>query len=120
MPQPATGPATADATKAQLSLVTDLTDALVDAAVAAANRYVRRQRSADPATWPTEPALPASGWPEDLELGANMLAARLVRRRNSPDGVAALTDAGAVYIARTDPDIGMLLQVGAFARPAVG
>lgn len=111
MPQPATGPATADATKAQLSLVTEATDAIVDAAVAAANVYVRRQRCAD---------IDATEWPADVELGANMLAARLVRRRNSPDGVAALTDAGAVYIARTDPDIGMLLQVGSYATPAVG
>lgn len=110
MPQPAEGPATAELVAAQLSLTTE-PDALVTQAVNAANAWVRQQRVAD---------IDAEAWPGDVELGTVMLAARLYRRRNSPDGVQAMTDAGAAYVARNDPDIAMLLQVGAYARPAVG
>jgi hypothetical protein len=53
-------------------------------------------------------------------LGAAMLAARLYRRRNSPEGVATFTAEGAVYVQRNDPDIGMLLGIGAYAPPVVG
>lgn len=110
MPQPEAGPATVELVTAQLSLTSD-PDALVTQAVNAANAWVRRQRVAD---------ISAEAWPDDIELGTVMLAARLYRRRNSPDGVQAMTDAGAAYVARSDPDIAMLLQVGAYARPAVG
>lgn len=58
--------------------------------------------------------------PEDAGLAATMLAARLERRRNSPDGVQAITDQGALYVARTDPDIARLLRIEAYAPPAVG
>lgn len=110
MPQPAAGPATVELVAAQLSLTSD-PDALVTQAVDAANAWVRQQRVAD---------IDAAEWPADVELGTVMLSARLYRRRNSPDGVQAMTDAGAAYVARSDPDIAMLLQVGAYARPAVG
>ena len=48
-----------------------------------------------------------------------MLAARLFRRRNSPGGVEAFTD-GAVYVARTDPDVAALLSIGPYKPPQVG
>jgi hypothetical protein len=53
-------------------------------------------------------------------LGAMMLAARLYRRRNSPEGVATFTSDGAVYVQRNDPDVAMLLGLGSYAPPVVG
>lgn len=55
----------------------------------------------------------------DGRLGATMLAARLHRRRNSPEGVQLTTD-GALYVARTDPDVARLLRIDAFNVPQVG
>lgn len=62
----------------------------------------------------------AEAWPADIVLGAVMLGARLHRRRNSPDGVSAFGDQGPIYVQRNDPDIAQLLQLGDYARPAVG
>ena len=50
-------------------------------------------------------------------LGCKMLAARLYRRRNTPNGVEAFTDGGAMYVARFDPDIGRMLGL---YQPKVG
>lgn len=52
--------------------------------------------------------------------GATMLGGRLYRRKNSPDGVVSFGGESFAYLARTDPDVAMLLQLGAWARPAVG
>jgi hypothetical protein len=52
--------------------------------------------------------------------GAKLLAARLDRRRNSPEGVATFTAEGAVYVQRNDPDIAMTLGIGSWAPPVVG
>lgn len=58
---------------------------------------------------------------ELTKAGATMLAARLYRRRNSPAGITAFgTDGGAVYVQRQDPDVALLLGLGAYARPRVG
>lgn len=62
----------------------------------------------------------AAVWPDDVTLGATMLAARLWRRRNSPEGVATFGADGALYVSRTDPDIAQLLQLGQYAPPVVG
>lgn len=113
MPQPVAGPATAAGVKLQLSLTDTRDDAMVDACTAAANQWVRRLPCAD---------VDAVDWSAhaDVVQGANMLGARLVRRRNSPDGVQAMTDAGVAYVARSDPDIAMLLQLGVYSPPSVG
>jgi hypothetical protein len=58
--------------------------------------------------------------PAAQALGAAMLAARLWRRRNSPEGVATFTADGAVYVQRNDPDVAMLLGIGSYAPPVVG
>lgn len=58
-------------------------------------------------------------WPKQVDLAATMLAARLVRRRNSPSGVEALTDAGTAYVSRYDPDIGRMLELDGYERPAI-
>lgn len=52
--------------------------------------------------------------------GAMMLAARLYRRRNSPEGVASFTGEGAVYVQRNDPDLALTLGLGGYAPPVVG
>lgn len=56
-------------------------------------------------------------WHADTELGAVMLAARLVRRRNSPAGVEAFNADATVYVRRNDPDVSRLLRLDA---PAIG
>lgn len=55
--------------------------------------------------------LDATVWPLRYALGARMLAARLWKRRNSPEGVAAFTGEGVVYVRRTDPDIAEQLRL---------
>jgi hypothetical protein len=79
--------------------------------VAAVNRFVRRLHDPGP-----------DGWAEDHALGATMLAARLWRRRKSPEGVMSqfTAEGGAVYVQRHDPDVAMLLQLGPYAPPVVG
>lgn len=52
-----------------------------------------------------------AAWPPRYALGARMLAARLWKRRNSPEGVAAFTGEGVVYVRRTDPDIAEQLRL---------
>lgn len=60
------------------------------------------------------------GWAPRHVKGANMLAARLYRRRNSPAGVESFGELGAVYVQRNDPDIAQLLSLGRYSRLAVG
>jgi hypothetical protein len=119
MTLPAEGPTTLDLVKLQLSLTGSSDDAYVTTVVDAANDLVR--------SLPIVARLEAAAdggdleaWSERVVLGATMLAARLVRRRNSPSGVEAMTDAGVAYVARSDPDTAQLLQLGAFRVPAVG
>lgn len=63
---------------------------------------------------------PASGWPAHVTRGLNMLAARLIRRRNSPAGVEAAGELGPLYVQRNDPDVAMLLGLGTYSRPMIG
>jgi hypothetical protein len=64
---------------------------------------------------------PAPVYRPDAEVygAAVMLAARLVRRRNSPGGVETFADSLA-YVARYDPDIQRSLRLGDYAWPALG
>jgi hypothetical protein len=50
---------------------------------------------------------------------AVMLAARLVRRRNSPAGIESFA-MSVVYVSRYDPDIARALRADVWAHPAVG
>jgi hypothetical protein len=59
-------------------------------------------------------------WGPDVHLGARMLAGRLYRRRNNPAGMAEFAAEGPVFIQRNDPDIAMLLRIGAYTPPRVG
>jgi len=102
-----TPPTSAAAVAVQLSKDPNDPGVLEDLAptVAAVNALVPRM-SSNPA--------------DAVTLGATMLAARLWRRRNSPEGVAAFTADGAVYVSRNDPDVALLLGIGAYAPPVVG
>lgn len=80
--------------------------------VSAVNVWVRRL--------PTGKADEDGKWAADVLLGTTMLAGRLWRRRDTPAGVETFAGDGAVYVQRTDPDVAMLLQVGAYAEPRVG
>lgn len=62
----------------------------------------------------------AESWADQTITGAIMLAARLVRRRNSPAGVEAFTDAGAAYVSRYDSDISRMLRLDQFTPPLIG
>lgn len=67
-------------------------------------------------------AAPADGgeWPQHIVQGATMLAARIVRRRNSPAGVEAFTDLGPQYVSRYDPDLDRMLGLGGWRPLVVG
>lgn len=112
---PEGGPATTEGVKLHLELDDDRDDARLDALVAAVNAQLRR--------WPcVELAKDQEDWSKAVDVvhGANMLAARLFRRRNSPSGVEAFGSDGAVYVSRNDPDVAQLLGLGSWARPQVG
>jgi hypothetical protein len=118
MPFPANGPTTKDLVKAHLGITDDVDDAAITAAVDAVNSMVTSWPVAQVAN--TDPA-PAS-WDAFSRVvhGSTLLAARLFRRRNSPDGVTSLGDGSPAYIARTDPDVAQLLQIGTNTAPGVG
>lgn len=112
---PAEGPATLGGVRSFLRYEAgDTADNLdLEAVVAGTNALVR--------TWPcSAPAVDQESFPANVELGANMMAGRLFRRRESPAGVAAFGDMGAVYVMRNDPDVAMLLGLGAWSSGAVG
>lgn len=58
-------------------------------------------------------------WAADTWLGATMLGARLVRRRNSPAGIEAWNVDGAAYVRNQDPDVASLLRLDS-RRPKIG
>jgi hypothetical protein len=104
---------TADDVTLWLGLKPGSVDTQLNVVVATVNTYV--------AALPVIANAPADDpWPADVTLGATMLAARYWRRRNSPSGVEAITEAGAQYVARHDPDMSRLLRLDGFTRPAVG
>jgi len=61
------------------------------------------------------------GYVPDAEVyqAAVMLAARLVRRRNSPGGVETFGES-VTYVSRYDPEIARALRTGLWALPGVG
>lgn len=63
------------------------------------------------------PRAPDGTWAPETLAGAIMLAARLVRRRNSPAGIEGFTETGAAYVRRNDPDVAVLLRLN---HPAIG
>lgn len=110
---PESGPATPAGVKGYLKIHDDGEDSLIAAVVDAVNEKVRGYAVADRARG-------LDRWPASIVQGANMLAGRLHKRRGSPEGIAAFGDLGAVYVSRNDPDVAMLLDLGAYQKPAVG
>ena len=99
-------PVTVAEVETYLGLPATADQAVVEQAVASANAYVGRL-----------PWLVDQLEAPDVHDGAVKLAARLYRRRNTPSGVEAVADVGAMYVARGDPEIRMLLRL---ATPRVG
>lgn len=117
MTQPDTGPADVPHVLSLVGIVGDPTEAEtanVTEDVAAVNSVVRGLPVAE-----LDGADPQE-WPERVTRGANMLAARLYRRRSTPSGVESFGDFGPVYVRRNDPDVAMLLELGDYTRPQVG
>lgn len=110
---PLEGPATLEGAKASMSIEDDDDNDRLEALVDAVNTLVRSWRC-------SQPAVGLEAWPANLVEGATMLTVRLFRRKNSPAGVEAMGEAGPVYVMRSDPDVAMLLGLGAWAKPAVG
>jgi hypothetical protein len=89
-------------------------DAMADA-VDAANDIVAALRADLPA--PDPAADPPTSWadlvwPARADEAATLQAARLYGRRGSVQGVAAFADAGVSLLARIDPDVRLLLELG--------
>jgi hypothetical protein len=109
-------------------------DALVTRCAAAVEPQVQRAR---PDGWPApvpatddagevllfggQPVIVQPVYAPDAEVyqAAVMLAARLVRRRNSPGGVESFGES-VTYVSRYDPDIARALHSGLWALPGVG
>lgn len=98
-----------------LQLTGDLTgDAVLTSCVKAANSVTARYVG-DDLSDQTVPTL------DDAKQAATMLAARLYRRRNSPEGIQGITPEGiAIGIVRSDADIARLLRIDAYTVPQVG
>jgi hypothetical protein len=63
------------------------------------------------------PVDPASVvWPPRADEAATLQAARLYGRRGSVQGVAAFADAGVSLLARMDPDVRVLLELGEYQK----
>ena len=56
-------------------------------------------------------------WAKTTILGATMLAARLYKRRNSPNGIEAFGEIGNTYVSRYDSDIARMLHLESFRKP---
>jgi hypothetical protein len=109
---PLDGPATLDGAKAQGS-ISAAHDAELQRVVDAVNAQVRR--------WPVaERSRGQADWQPDTALGANMLAVRFWRRKDTPGGVEVYGDFGIAYVRRLDPDVAQLLELGDWSRPRVG
>lgn len=119
MPLPADGPATLGTVKGFLGIAPtdEADDAAIGVVVAAVNAKVQTFRCASVAEGADDWAAPEAA---AVVQGAVMLAARLWRRRNTPDGVVAFGGDAALYVQRNDPDVAMLLSLGSYGKPAVG
>lgn len=116
-PEQETGPATVKAVAAWLSAnEPGFTDdgQHIQVVVPAVNSWIATFRK------PDVDASGAASWPAHVQHGAVMLAARNVRRRNSPAGVETAGDGTAVYVARFDRDLDSLLGLGTYRALVVG
>lgn len=92
-------------------------DVLIQRSIDATEPEVCRAR---PDAWDNDPA--ASSTPADYPdayQGGVMMAARLVRRRNSPAGIESFGES-VTYVAAYDPDLDRFLRRGRYRMPGVG
>jgi len=76
--------------------------------------------------WPTWPSVRVQvtakwGWPavpDNVVEACLILAARIFRRKDSPDGTAGAGDFGPIRISRTDPDVADMLSH--YVKPGFG
>lgn len=69
---------------------------------------------------PTIDRDPVDGsWAPNTTYGALLLANKLYRRKNSPDGIVSLGDS-TVYVSRFDADISRALNLGDHLKPVIG
>lgn len=115
----ANGATTTQAVKTYLAITDDRDDAAIDVVVSAVNDQVEQ--------WHGPPTLEnatgdALDYRPKYQQGATMLAARVYRRRNSPNGVEDFGSdlQGAIYTRSSDPDVAQLLELGRYERPAIG
>lgn len=104
------GPTSVDRVLGMLSMPADDPEGSVAAVVAAVNSLIRGWLS---------PA-PDGEWAAHHRYGADLLAARMYRRRESPAGFQMQGMEAAVYVSRNDPDVAQLLGLGAYAVLRVG
>lgn len=108
MTLPAAPVTTREAVKDWLGINGDTDDASLDEIVVAVDDFVRGLQSV---------SLIADGldvddeWPSRYKLGGKMLAGRLLRRKNSPEGVASFVGEGVAYVRRVDPDVATMLRL---------
>lgn len=108
MPLPEGSVTSRDVVKDWLRIGTTNDDADLDDIVAAVDDLVRGLESVARIA----STLSADGvWPARYRLGAKMLAGRLLRRKNSPEGVATFVGEGVAYVRRVDPDVAALLRL---------
>lgn len=112
-------PATVDTVKIYLGLdpASTVDAAAMQFAVDAANDLAEHWK-------PDETTDPDTGivfdpWPPRIEQGALVQAARLYGRRGSVSGIAAFADLGISNLARLDPDVRALWDLGEFQPPVV-
>lgn len=90
-------------------------DVLIQSCIDAAEPEVTRAR---PDAWTEDPATTPADYP-DAYRGGVMLAARLVRRRNSPAGIESFGES-ITYVAAYDPDLDRFMRRGRYRLPGVG
>jgi len=87
-----------DALRASLGTVSNVNNTNLERALTAATAWVR------------ERVYPARFDDDETQEAVVLIASRLYKRRNSPEGVAGWGDLGVVRIVASDPDINRLLE----------
>lgn len=114
---PVGGPSSLPGVKLQLRIAeTDhRDDDELESIVAVVNAQVRRWPVAAYALIEDPPE-----WPADVVRGADKLAVRLWRLKDSPAGAETFAQLGAAYVERSDPEVAMLLRLGSYSPPGLG
>lgn len=87
-----------DAIRASLGTVSNINNVLLERALTAATSWVR------------ERVMPSRFDNDEVQEAIVLLASRLYKRRQSPEGVAGWGDLGVIRILVSDPDITSLLE----------